>query len=444
MSGPYSAPWPQPVYPQGPPPPVPPGNYGVPAVGPPPTHAAPPGGVGPWAPPPGVNYQPQYPPPPWDPRQIGPMAALSSGYEPDASGGDQQFADQVAPDDLGDEALPPDRSSYDDEDDMDWNDSEGMYCDDSLWGCCQSCMPSGLLLGVEGVFLVPVSEPTRSVTMTNLLTLESFSGDSDPGLGAGVRAWIGMQHSAGWGYRLRYTHLGNNTLRPRPAVPVNAEPALVETYYLNADVLDFEVGPQFCFRDWVVDVSFGGRYARMERNASVLGYGEVGGVDLYGLAMGAHEIEGVGFTFAIGAHRPMYLCNMQGWNLLANVRGSVLVADGTASALTDAGAFTTTPAAAFARNEAFSSEDSFATFIGEVQLGVEYHYPLCNSPALFFFRAVAEYQYWGMGNTTATTGSFAFLDDGPATFGGRVDAFSDATNTDLNLIGFSLGVGLTY
>lgn len=342
-------------------------------------------------------------------------------------------------------------------------DGTGMTGD--FMGMCNTWCRSGLVFGVEGTFLAPLSEPRQSVYLTDLTNGAQYVDHSQPGFGSGVRTWIGLQNN-GWGFRVRYWHFGNDAIDPNPVVPVNAEPTFLSAYYLRADVVDIELTQRFCFLGCELDTSFGARYAELERNGTVVGYGDVGnGVNLYGLAMGSNDISGTGFTTSIGGRKPLnffwcHSCNDCGgpcggtccnpcgrWLGFWNVRGSVLWADSTVSALTDANAVIkdTVVAAASSRNKASATRDHSETLgIIELQLGIEYQRHLRCCPAIAFVRAGAEYQYWDTGDLTANSNSFASLQGSPPPFGGRVDAVADAHDGDLGLIGFILGAGLTY
>lgn len=315
-----------------------------------------------------------------------------------------------------------------------------LWCDTMGW--CRSCCQAGLVVGVEGVFLAPIGEPSRTVTLTDLTTEEVYHGDAHPSLGSGVRTWIGLQRDC-WGFRFRYTHFGNREFDPQPRMPLNAEPTFAQGFFLEADTIDIELTQAVCFAGWDVDASFGGRWARLERNATVVGWGEIGnGVSLTGVAMGANEIEGAGMTFSLGGRKPIPCTH---WNLYCAYRGSLLWGDSSASALTEATAITVSPAAAAnSRDEAFASSDSQYMFLSEVQLGLQYERCLACLPTTFFFRAGMEYQHWNTGEVGAETSSFAFLEGVDPAFGGRVDAASVAHDGDLDMIGFVVGAGLTY
>ncbi len=169
------------------------------------------------------------------------------------------------------------------------------------------------------------------------------------------------------------------------------------------------------------------------------------GMDVLGLAIGANEIEGTGFTASIGGRKPIF--NGCGWSFFWNFRGSFLWSDTSAFALTEADALAT-PAigigSAHSRDLAAATERHANVFIAEVLAGIEYERCLQCYPATVFFRAAFEFQHWETGDPRAQSNSFAFLQGAPPAFGGRADAFSVAHDGNLDLIGFRIGCGFRY
>ena len=141
--------------------------------------------------------------------------------------------------------------------------------------------------------------------LTGIVSGATHERESDLSLGMGARTWIGMQ-SCNRGYRLRHTYFGNEGIDLRPVVPINSESAFNKAYYLSSDTVDLEVTQLFCFCKSNIEATFGGRYARLERNSTVVGYGTVGnGVGLFGFAMDSNEIEDSGFIFSLSTFKPL-------------------------------------------------------------------------------------------------------------------------------------------
>jgi hypothetical protein len=330
-----------------------------------------------------------------------------------------------------------------------------------VWGSVAGdwCCSGWIVGGVEGTFLVPLDEPYQFVRLTNLTNDESFAGTADAGLGAGVRTWLGLERD-GTGIRARYWVFGNDRTNNDPVTPVPYNPAFHESYSLRATTFDLEVTHEFCFCDAVLDTSFGARYARLDRNILVSGFGTVGDVDLYGLAVGANEVEGTGFTASIGGRRPLGCaacctnacppcgvdpcCPPSGWHFYWNFRGSVLWADSATSALTEANAVTKPPigaASANSRDAAYADlEHKENVFIADAQLGLEYQWALCCVPGVLAWKMGVEFQHWDTGDLLARSSSFAFLQGDPPPFGGQVEAGADGHDGDLDMIGFVLGL----
>lgn len=325
---------------------------------------------------------------------------------------------------------------------------------------------AGFYGGAEGTFLAPLSEAHQSVVLTDLVNGTQYSGSTFSGFGSGVRSWLGLQ-SNGWGIRGRYWYFGVGAININPVVPINAQPTIEEAFLLRADVVDVELTQRFCLCGCIIDTSFGGRYAKLRRNSTILGYGTLGnGVTLTGLAVGANEISGSGFTTSIGGRKRLFCfchdqcdvccgdfdcytdCHCGRWFGFWNFRGSLLWADSTVSALTQATAVvkTQTLSAAASSLDKASASKAHSENVGIVEFsaGIEYQRCLRCFPAIAFARVGLEYQHWETGNVFAQSDSFAFLQGAPPLFGGRVDASSVAHDGDLDLLGFTIGAGLTY
>ncbi len=376
------------------------------------------------------------------------ITACLAGLLPGAIGAEAVFQEEIPPGmplpAIRGEATGPDYVAVDSDSATVIDDGSGPLWGEIEDGCYDVCQ-AGLVFGVEATFLAPTGEPNQKVVLTDLVTGQAYSGSPRPSLGAGIRTWVGLQRN-GWGFRFQHWHFGNEELYPNPAVPIGGQPAFNEAFFLRIDTIDIELTQGLpCFLGWKMDSSFGGRYAKLERNLTVVGYGTVDNdVDLYGLAMGANDMEGSGITFSLQGRRPIG-CD-GGWHTFWRYRGSLLWSDSTASALTEANAVTEDPVgSANSRDQAFAHRDNTENvFISEIQLGVQYERCLNCLPAILFFRAAFEYQHWNTGSVSARSNSFAYLQGGPPAFGGRVDARSNAHDGDLDLVGFTFATGLTY
>lgn len=349
------------------------------------------------------------------------------------------------------------------------DDKEGsnqLWCD--TLDFCSVCCQAGLVFGLEGTFLAPMGEPRQEVTLTNLNVDRVFRGESHSGLGSGLRTWMGLQR-CGSGFRVGYWHFGDETIDDEPICPREGEVTFHEAFNLKADAIDIELTHGLSWGCWKVGASFGGRWAKLERKSMVVGHGTIGnGVNLYGMAAGATEIEGPGFTFAINVRRPLgcgrgcgtesgcaadcgetNLCQPArpcgGWHLYGGFRGSALWVCPEAYAIAEANAVTADPGSAYARNEAYAVADGTTiAFVAEAQLGVQYERYLCSIAGTVFFRAGLEYQHWTTGHAYAEADSFAFLQGGPPAFGGLVEAAAAAHDGDLDLLGFVISAGLDW
>jgi hypothetical protein len=333
--------------------------------------------------------------------------------------------------------------------------SEKPYLWGDLGGYCGGLCGCGFYAGVETTWLTVTNEPDNTVTLTNLVTGESATGSADPGVGAGVRYWFGLQH-CGWGIVARHWHYENDETELDPDCPDfhGGPPIIIESYHLEADVFDLELTQRFCCCCWTLDTSFGGRYVDLERASLVSGIANIATsdphtfVELTGTAFGANKLEGPGFTWSIRGTAP--ICCSPCWNWFWGYRGSLVWADCyCAAALTEATAVAKAPIGAIIAHSrdkaaATTTEDCDDVYINEVQLGVEYRHCMSCMPAICFIRAGLEYQNWQTGDFGAKSNSFAFVQGTPPPFGGRVEASSNAHDGDLDLIGVTVGFGLTY
>lgn len=329
-----------------------------------------------------------------------------------------------------------------------------------------SCLHAGLFGGVEGVFLAPTGDVSQSVTFLDLLNDRSVTQDTEFGLGAGFRTWVGLRagHS---GFRASYFQLQNQYGRVDGVRELIKDDTFSSQYDIDASIFDFELFHEFCLNacgDSILYATLGARYAELERAALTVGAGNEGNVDLYGLAHGATALEGWGLTSALGGvhalrfgwlaahHYPGY-CPPQGcssidfpWAFVWEVRGAVLQAETRASALTEAQAFKADPSAiSYSRDQAFGSWDGTVA-MGSLQLGLQYSKHIHCCPSVLSFASGFEGQLWQMGDINVRSTSIAGLEGelSGVPFGGAVRSTAEASDEDLALVGFFVRVGLSY
>ncbi len=332
-----------------------------------------------------------------------------------------------------------------------------------FWG---KCFHAGLFGGVEGVFLAPSGDVNQSVTFTDLVNDTSISQDTEFGLGAGFRTWVGLRagHS---GFRATYFQLRNQYGQTDGVRELIKDDTFSSQYDIDASIFDFELFHEFCLNecgDSILYATLGARYAEIERAALTVGAGNEGNVDLYGLAHGATAMEGWGLTSALGGvhalrfgwltahHYPGY-CPPEGcssinfpWAFVWEVRGAVLQAETRASALTEAQAFKADPSAiSYSRDQAFGNWDGNLA-MGSLQLGLQYSKHIHCCPSVLSFASGFEGQLWQLGDVNARSNSFAGLEGelSGVPFGGAVRSEAEANGEDLALLGFFVRVGLSY
>lgn len=332
-----------------------------------------------------------------------------------------------------------------------------------FWG---KCLHAGLFVGAEGVFLAPSGDVNQSVTFTDLINDTSISQDTEFGLGAGFRTWVGLRagHS---GFRASYFQLRNQYGQVDGARELIKDDTFSSQYDIDASIFDIELFHEFCLNecgDSVLYATLGARYAEIERAAMTVGAGNEGNVDLYGLAHGATAMEGWGLTSALGGvhalrfgwlaahHYPGY-CPPEGcssinfpWAFVWEVRGAVLQAETRASALTEAQAFKADPSAiSYSRDQAFGNWDGNLA-MGSLQLGLQYSKHIHCCPSVLSFASGFEGQLWQLGDVNARSTSFAGLEGelSGVPFGGAVRSEAQANDEDLALLGFFVRVGLSY
>jgi hypothetical protein len=293
--------------------------------------------------------------------------------------------------------------------------------------------------GAETTFLAPI------ITGMTARTLIVDNSTSD---GAGViddvglemmtcapRVWFGVNNGEGWGLVTRFWYLNDIQLAQR-SVDVGAmDFELQGENRLKQYTIDLEMTRNFEWGNWLMDASFGARYASIEYFAGAASAAQFGSTLATATAISERSFNGSGITFSLGGRRAWRPNSSMHW--IWNARGSTI--------------FGNARYAAFAGTEIFDGgspqtdgdidRTSFndTLFIGEVQGGVQWEHRLQATPATAFFRVVCEYQYWGgVDNDNAEITVVTTTTDAD------VASAAYARGINLDLIGLAVGAGLTW
>ncbi len=293
----------------------------------------------------------------------------------------------------------------------------------------------------ESVFLAPIMHQQfgniEMVDNQGNVTQQSFTSNQ-PGFTASPRIAIGILGDNNWGLIGRYWELQSGCIAP--SFDTMGGNGLSTASYFRAETADLEVTRLFGrgSDDGQLRLSFGVRYADLSE-AGGLGVdatNTLGGI-YQSEVFSNHEFGGVGLTMGLQGLRPV---GCKGFNLFFDARASILWdANAGNSVVTRAGYFDNT-SYAYAANSG-ASEDTANLFIGEIRVGGQWDAPLKCIPANAFFRVAFEYQYWCTGSSGgAEATSFAGPIGGPTI----VSTGASNGNAHVDLVGFTLGTGLTW
>ena len=303
--------------------------------------------------------------------------------------------------------------------------------------CGDPCCGPKWVFGAEAVWLAPI-RGDRDLTFQTArsdVAVDQFYPDAKAdGLVATPRVWLGIQGEK-WGLVTRYWRMEEGTSIYTPG---NAFSSYIASDCFKAETFDIELTRRACLRGWDTVVSGGLRYAELDQRTNLSVVDALAETDiLSGSAYVRNHFGGVGFTGALQGIKPINDC---GLNLFYVARGSWLVngADAVNTVETSA-TYGGGSGFATSRNGAATTGCDGNLFIGELQLGTQWNFALCERCNDAFFRIALEYQYWDTGDT----GSAASISTAS---GGATSAAAEALsgNTHLSLVGFLLGAGFNY
>ena len=305
-----------------------------------------------------------------------------------------------------------------------------------------SCPPPQPLLwvfGAEATFLAPnfnAADVRYVVADLTVPETRVFSVDDTNSLAVAPRLWLGIQGPC-WGVVGRYWHLRNAGADYDPfQVPqIGTETGLLANSQFDAYAVDLELTRVLRFYDSKLTASVGTRYASLSQSNSILALASVDDDIITGSARSARTAYGTGLTAGLAGRHPLFTNSCA--KLFYNLRGSVLW--GSSSVGVETSSSVVDPTASAGANNGAVAFSTDPIYIGEVQLGIEWDYPLACLPANAFFRVAAEYQYWDAGSGDAFATSFA--DEVGVV---ETTATAAAGGIRMHLVGLALGAGFTW
>jgi hypothetical protein len=336
------------------------------------------------------------------------------------------------------------------------HDYEGPMYDDA---CCEPQRVLFWTAGVEATFLNPDLNSNGAffeVEETYEDRFDSFSSASHDvdSLYFSPRAWIGVQGCL-WGGNLRYWHLQASEGAYDPTIGSlgtwdDFDCGVPDIGYfscsrLEAYTIDLELTRRFCFNDCWMQAAIGLRHAEIDFSESITGLAITDAGLLSGYGRANASTRGTGFLLGLYGRKPVFPCSSVHW--FYNVRWSALWGPTNTAVETFASVAASDPdftASAASVNGAYTCVDD-TLFIGEIQLGLEWIHALACIPANAFFRAAIEYQRWDGGPGISGANSFAGITlDGDTTASSIVSTSAVAESPQLDLLGFTIGTGLTW
>jgi hypothetical protein len=310
------------------------------------------------------------------------------------------------------------------------------YCD----SCCDPCVRHWWIAGVEMTILDSEINGTHPAVEIQDNTIPAFSqystalADVADELTFAPRVWMGVA-DCNWGIVGRFWYLSESDLAYDPITGGFDRQGYLATSRLKAYNVDLEVIRFLYAWGWRWDLGFGVRYASLEHDAFVAAE-SINGFDFTrSAAFTSRQFDGTGITLAVGGKRAIHCSKL---SLFWNIRNSVIWGDARAEADVVSVAVGANSSGVGVAN-ATAITDKGNAWIGEVQLGVQYEHELKCIPAVAFIKVAAEYQHWDVdADLRAAAISAAAVPNIQST------ALADASTLRMDLIGLTIGAGLTW
>ncbi len=308
-----------------------------------------------------------------------------------------------------------------------------VSCETSHCGC-----EPYWIVGVEAVWLSPQQQNSSLVNYSlsdDGALVTSLRGPIASGLFITPRLSLGFQGEK-WGIQTRYWRMNESgtTIVPPEAGVANGF-SYFSSCIFKAETVDVEATRLFYWRDTTNVLSFGVRYGQLNQGSSLSVSNESADGVIMSMVSSQRNFSGPGLTCGLTGLKPLMGRN---FNLFYSVRGSILW-DGSARKSIEIGSINVGDDASIIPvtcGEVLCHSDMF---IGEMQIGAQWNFELCNHCADAFFRFALEYQYWKANQTS----DMGFAINNTA----NDHQVIASTRTDIprvDLIGFTVATGFTW
>ena len=310
--------------------------------------------------------------------------------------------------------------------------------------CAESCeFGLQLIAGVESTFLWPQLSRTFLQTAFNNglgpvdIVNNTALGSADGSMIAGPRLTLGVQGEC-WGLVGRYWNATTWGTGFIPSLPSATQSGVILSDTFRAYTLDLEVQRRFTWRNWDCFGFFGVRYGSVNNDRDLWIQNNFGSEIVEAMAYAGQQYNGTGVTFGFFGLRPLF-CDGGALKAYFTNRYSVLWGNGVAVVETsamaqDANFFVQSTDGALARGDG-------DLFIVEVGFGLQWESCLQCLPGRAFLRTGLEWQYWDT-NTGVSAGSLSLVQI--QTTGTGAGATTDAGELLFDMVGFTIGAGITY
>jgi len=314
-------------------------------------------------------------------------------------------------------------------------------------GCaaCTTCYDPCLqfVVGVEATMFWPqISRSFLNTGFTNDLgsvdiVNNAALGSVEGGFLVGPRVTMGVQGEC-YGLVGRYWNSGTSANGFVPAFPDAIQSGVILFDTFNLYTVDLEVQRRFCWRNWDMFGFFGARYASVNNDRSLWIQNSFGDDLVQSSAFAGQQFNGAGVTFGVFGLRPLF-CDDGALNAYFSNRYSILWGNGVSTVQTNASVLEGGGGFFESTDGALAGGDG-DLFIVELGAGLQWEACLSCLPGRAFFRLGVEWQYWdGNAGVYTASGSEAGTTSGLSSYG-----FTEAGDLLFDLVGITLGAGLTY